>query len=74
MKVYPGDIGTACGIAANRHAQAIDDAGRPIAGLYVAGNDMQSVMGGACPAPGITLGPALTFGWVAGRHLAGATS
>ena len=74
VKVYPGDIGTACGIAANEHAQAIDDAGRPIAGLYVAGNDMQSVMGGAYPAPGITLGPALTFGWVAGRHLAGATS
>ena len=74
VKVYPGDIGTACGIAANEHAQAIDDAGRPIAGLYVAGNDMQSVMGGAYPAPGITLGPALTFGWVAGRHLASATS
>ena len=74
VKVYPGDIGTACGIAANEHAQAIDDAGRPIAGLCVAGNDMQSVMGGAYPAPGITLGPALTFGWVAGRHLASATS
>lgn len=74
VKVYPGDIGTACGIAANEHAQAVDAAGQPIAGLYVAGNDMQSVMGGAYPAPGITLGPALTFGWVAGRHLAGATS
>jgi hypothetical protein len=36
----------------------------------VAGNDMHSVMGGEYPAPGITLGPALTFGWVAGMHLA----
>lgn len=70
VKVYPGDIGTACGIAANAHAQALDAAGAPIPGLYVAGNDMQSVMGGAYPAPGITLGPALTFGWVAGQHLA----
>ncbi len=34
------------------------------------GNDMQSVMGGQYPAPGITLGPALTFGWLAGRHVA----
>lgn len=70
VKVYPGDIGTACGIAVNAHAQALDPAGAPIPGLYVAGNDMQSVMGGAYPAPGITLGPALTFGWVAGQHLA----
>ncbi len=70
VKVYPGDIGTACGIAANANAQALDTAGAPIPGLYVAGNDMQSVMGGAYPAPGITLGPALTFGWVAGQHLA----
>ena len=73
MKVYPGDIGTACGIAANEHAQAIDDAGRPIAGLYVAGNDMQSVMG-SLPGARHHPGPGLTFGWVAGRHLAGATS
>lgn len=70
VRVYPGDIGTASGIAANGNAQALDAAGAPIAGLYVAGNDMQSVMGGAYPAPGITLGPALTFGWVAGQHLA----
>jgi succinate dehydrogenase/fumarate reductase flavoprotein subunit len=70
VKVYPGDIGTACGIAANPHAQALDATGAPIAGLYVAGNDMQSVMGGAYPGPGITLGPALTFGWIAGQHLA----
>lgn len=70
VKVYAGDIGTACGIAANGNAQALDAAGQPIPGLYVAGNDMHSVMGGAYPAPGITLGPALTFGWVAGQHLA----
>jgi succinate dehydrogenase/fumarate reductase flavoprotein subunit len=70
VKVYAGDIGTACGIRCNEHAQALDASGQPVPGLYIAGNDMQSVMGGQYPAPGITLGPALTFGWIAGRHAA----
>jgi len=70
VKVYAGDIGTAVGIRCNENAQALDANGRPIEGLYAAGNDMQSVMGGQYPAPGITLGPALTFGWLAARHLA----
>jgi succinate dehydrogenase/fumarate reductase flavoprotein subunit len=70
VAVVAGDIGTAVGIATNEHAQALDAQGRPIAGLYAAGNDMHSVMGGEYPAPGITLGPALTFGWIAGRHAA----
>jgi len=70
VKVYAGDIGTACGIRCNENAQALDVRDEPIPGLYAAGNDMQSVMGGQYPAPGITLGPALTFGWIAGRHAA----
>jgi succinate dehydrogenase/fumarate reductase flavoprotein subunit len=70
VKVYAGDIGTAVGIRCNAQAQALDAEGRSIPGLYMAGNDMHSVMGGEYPAPGITLGPALTFGWIAGRHAA----
>lgn len=73
VKVFAGDIGTACGIRCNEHAQALDAQGHPITGLYMAGNDMHSVMGGEYPAPGITLGPALTFGWIAGRHAAHST-
>ena len=74
VKVYAGDIGTACGIHCNESAQALDLQGQPIPGLYMVGNDMHSVMGGEYPAPGITLGPALTFGWIAGRHAAHAAS
>ena len=46
-------------------------AGRVIEGLYAAGNDMASVMGGNYPGGGITLGPGMTFAYIAGRHLAG---
>ncbi len=71
VKVVIGDLGTYAGIATNGHAQVLDENRRPIPGLYAAGNDALSIMGGNYPGPGITLGPAMTFGWIAGRHLAG---
>jgi succinate dehydrogenase/fumarate reductase flavoprotein subunit len=70
IKLVIGDLGTYAGIRTDEHARALDAAGRPIAGLYAAGNDMASIMGGNYPGAGITLGPALTFGYIAGRHLA----
>ncbi|MEP7031324.1 MAG: FAD-binding protein, partial [Pseudolabrys sp.] len=39
-----------------------------IRGLYACGNDMQSVMGGTYPGPGITLGPGIAFAYRAVRH------
>jgi len=71
LKVVVGDLGTYAGVATNGHAQALDEYKRPIAGLYAVGNDALSIMGGNYPGPGITLGPAMTFGWIAARHLAG---
>jgi hypothetical protein len=44
--------------------------GAPIGHLYACGNDMNSLMRGAYPGPGITLGPALTFGYLAARTIA----
>jgi succinate dehydrogenase/fumarate reductase flavoprotein subunit len=70
VKVYPADLGTACGLNTNSDASVLDDSGNPIAGLYACGNDMLSIMRGAYPGPGITLGPALTFGYIAAKHAA----
>ena len=73
VKVLPGSFGTFAGLKTNEHAQVTDAAGAAIAGLYAAGTDMASIMGGHYPAGGINLGPAMTFGYIAGRHAAGAT-
>jgi succinate dehydrogenase/fumarate reductase flavoprotein subunit len=71
VKVQPGSFGTFAGLKTNGHAQVLDAADRPIAGLYAVGTDMASVMGGFYPSGGINLGPAMTFGYIAGRHAAG---
>ena len=70
LRLYPSDIGTSAGLVTDDAARVLDVGNQPIAGLYACGNDMQSIMGGTYPGPGITLGPALTFGYIAGRHLA----
>lgn len=72
VKIIPGSFGTFAGLRTDGCARVLDGDGRPIAGLYAAGTDMASVMGGHYPAGGINLGPALTFGFIAGRHAAGA--
>ncbi|QND72343.1 FAD-dependent oxidoreductase [Tardiphaga robiniae] len=72
IKMVIGDLGTYAGIRTDAQARALDAGGQVINGLYAAGNDMASIMGGNYPGAGITLGPALTFGYIAGRHLAGA--
>lgn len=74
VKVQPGCFGTFAGLKVNPHAQVLDAQGQAIAGLYAAGSDMASIMGGHYPAGGINLGPALTFGYIAGRHIAGASA
>jgi succinate dehydrogenase/fumarate reductase flavoprotein subunit len=63
------------GIMAGPDLQAFLHATRtPIPGLYAAGCDQANVMGGYYPSGGINIGPAMTFGYIAGRHAAGATA
>jgi succinate dehydrogenase/fumarate reductase flavoprotein subunit len=70
IRVHAGDIGTSYGLAADLHSQVLDEDGQPIAGLYACGNDRNSVMGGYYPSGGITIGPALTFAYLAVMHAA----
>ena len=54
-------------------SQVLDHDDRPIPGLYACGNDMNSAVGGRYIGAGITLGPALTFGYLAAMAPAGRT-
>ena len=72
VKVLPGSFGTFAGLKTNGFAQVLRREDIPIAGLYAVGTDMASIMGGFYPSGGINLGPAMTFGYIAGRHAAGA--
>ena len=69
--MYPGDLGTKGGLRCDEHGRVLDTAGAPIAGLYAAGNCSAAVMGDSYPGAGATLGPAMTFGYIAARHAAG---
>lgn len=65
-----GDLGTFIGLAADPLARVARRERAAIPGLYAVGNDQASMMGGTYPGAGITIGPALTFGYIAGRALA----
>lgn len=65
VAVRPADLGMAAGIATDASARVLGTGGEPIEGLFACGNDMESIMNGAYPGPGITLGPALVFGYLA---------
>ena len=71
VRVIPGDLGTFLGLHTDRHARVLGADHRPIPGLYAVGNDAASFMAGSYPGAGITIGPAMTFGYLAARHLAG---
>ncbi len=71
VQVFPGSFGTFAGLQTNAQAQVVDARGHAIDGLWAVGSDMASVMGGHYPSGGINLGPAMTFGYLAGCHAAG---
>lgn len=71
MPIYPGDIGTNGGLRTDERARVVDEKGSPIGGLYAIGNNAASAMGESYPGAGVTIGPALTFGYLAARDALG---
>ena len=72
VRVIPGSIGTFAGIKTDRHARVLSEDGAVVSGLYAVGNDMASVLGGNYSGGGITLGPGMAFGFIAGQHASAA--
>jgi succinate dehydrogenase/fumarate reductase flavoprotein subunit len=70
VKLHASELGASAGLVTNEFAQVLRRDGTPLPGLYACGNDMDSMMAGSYPAPGITLGPAMTFGYIAAQHAA----
>ena len=72
VKIVPGDLGTKGGLRTDERARVLRGDGTPIEGLYAAGNASASVMGHSYAGAGATIGPAMTFGYIAARTMAAA--
>ncbi|MGB1563865.1 MAG: FAD-dependent oxidoreductase [Sinimarinibacterium flocculans] len=68
VALYPGDVGTYGGLLTDVHARVLREDGSAIDGLYATGTSAASVMGHAEPGPGGSIGPALTWAYVAAQH------
>ncbi len=71
MDLYPGDLGTKGGLLTNERAQVVRPDGTVMEGLYAAGNSSAAVTGHFYPGAGGTIGPAMTYGYIAALHAAG---
>ncbi|HUR39827.1 MAG TPA: FAD-binding protein, partial [Verrucomicrobiae bacterium] len=72
VPLYPGEIGTKGGLVTDEAARVLRADGSVIAGLYAVGNCSAAVMGKTYPGAGATLGPAMTFGYLAAKDIAAA--
>ena len=70
IKVVPGDLGTKGGLRTDERARVLRPVGSPIPGLYAAGNASAAVMGHSYAGAGATIGPAMTFGYIAALDMA----
>ncbi|AVV41117.1 3-oxosteroid 1-dehydrogenase [Streptomyces sp. ID05-04B] len=72
FRIVPGDLGTKGGLRTDARARVLRPDGSVIPGLYAAGNASAAVMGHSYAGAGSTIGPAMTFGYIAALDLAGA--
>ncbi|ANE79796.1 3-ketosteroid-delta-1-dehydrogenase [Mycobacterium adipatum] len=69
FQIILGDLGTSGGLLTDEHARVLREDGSVIAGLYATGNTSAAVMGRSYAGAGATIGPAMTFGYVAAQHI-----
>src|SRR5499427_70194 len=70
VKIVPGDLGTKGGLRTDERARVLRPDGTPIGGLFAAGNASAAVMGHSYAGAGATIGPAMTFGYIAALDIA----
>ena len=68
MQMYPGDVSTFGGLVCDVHARVLRDDGSAIDGLYATGTSTASVMGAVEGGPGGSIGPTMTWAYLAARH------
>ena len=73
IRVEGGDLAAAGGVNTDASSRVMDESGKFIPGLYACGADAKSIMEGNYPGPGITLGPALAFGFLAAMDIVSST-
>lgn len=71
FRIVLGDLGTSGGLLTDEHARVLRPDGTAVPGLYAVGNTSAAVMGRSYAGAGATIGPAMTFGFVAAKHIAG---
>lgn len=65
IRLVPGDIGSFVGLRVDENARVLDSMGSTVPGLWAAGSAAAPMTGGTYPAAGLTIGQAMTFGYVA---------
>ena len=70
VMIVPGDLGTKGGLRTDARARVLRADGSPVPGLYAAGNASAAVMGHSYAGAGATIGPAMTFGYIAALDMA----
>ncbi|MFM9898709.1 FAD-dependent oxidoreductase [Sphingorhabdus sp.] len=71
IEIFPGDGSTTVGVKIDDQCRVIGKDGAPIAGLYAAGLDANSIWQGKSPAHGCNVGPAMVTGYIAGKAISG---
>lgn len=70
FRVVLGDLGTSGGLRTDEYARVLRPDDTVVRGLYAVGNTAAPVMGRSYAGAGATIGPAMTFGFVAAKHVA----